>query len=276
MISFKKIKISVFLILLILASASSGCISGMNSQEKELQEPYIISEMSSQEKEMQEPYIIAEMSCSQYDGNVNCTLSYRMYNNYEIDSENVTFTISGNQIQINLPAIKIEGVEEMYRQYQSTRINLGERSLFNDSETYFVRLENNMQDVGSFIFEDGELYSSRPVDIDGIKIITEGKKIIAIAQAGTGVEYVYTIDKKNSTFSDGFDENNVYSISLPVRQLDYHGPIILPRLISTHQFEIANANELKDGRYYIQINNEEASFVIKNGNIVRIYNTGQV
>ena len=260
MISFKKIQISVFLILLILAAASSGCIDGMNSSEKE----------------SHEPYIIADMSCSQYNENVSCTLSYRMYNNYEIDSENVTFAISGNQIQIYLPAVKIEGVEEMYRKYQSTRIELGERNLFNDSEIYFVRLENNMQDVGSFIFEDGELYSSRPVDIDGIKITTEGKKIIAIAQAGTGIDYVYKIDRENSTSSSGFDENNVYVISLPVRQLDYHGLIILPRLISTHQFEIANANELKDGIYHVRINDVESSFVIRSGNVVRIYNTGQV
>ena len=260
MISFKKIQISVFLILLILAVASSGCIDGITSSEKESQEPYIIT----------------DMYCSQYSENVRCSLTYRIYNNYEIDSENVTFTISGNQIQINLPAVKIEDVEEMNWQYQSTRIELGERSLFNDSEIYFVRLENNMQDVGSFIFEDGELYSSRPVDIDGIKITTEEKKIIAIAQAGTGIDYVYTVDRENSTSSDGFGENNIYTISLPVRQLDYQGIIILPRLMSIHQFEIANANELKDGIYHVRINDVEASFVIRSGNVVRIYNTGQV
>ena len=258
MISSKKIQIFIFLILLIPASFSSGCIDGIASSEKE----------------SQEPYIIAGMSCSQYDGNVSCSLSYRIYNNYEIDSENVTFSISGNQIRIYLPALKIENAEEMYRQYQSTEINLGERSLFNDSEIYFVRLENNMQDVGSFIFEDGELYSSRPVDIEGIHIITDEKKIIAVAQSGTGVEYVYSIDTENSTSSGGFDENNIYVISLPERRLDFHGIIFSVRLLQKHQFEIADADELKDGRYYVRINDAEASFVIRSGNVVRIYNTG--
>ena len=258
MISLKKIQIFIFLILLIPAAFSSGCIDGIASSEKE----------------SQEPYIIAGMSCSQYGENVSCSLNYRIYNNYEIDSENVTFTISGNQIQINLPAVKIEDVEEMNWQYQSTQIELGERSLFNNSEIYFVRLENNMQDIGSFIFEDGELYSSRPVDIEGIQIITDEKKIIAVAQAGTGAEYVYSIDTENSTFSGGFDENNIYIISLPERKLDYHGPIYSIRLMPKCQFEIANADELKDGRYSVRINDEEASFVIRSGNVVRIYNTG--
>ncbi|MDR2944998.1 MAG: hypothetical protein LBU81_07995 [Methanosarcinales archaeon] len=228
----------------------------------------------SEKENSDEPYINVSMSCSQYSGNVSCGIDYWIYDNYEIDESNITAVIDGNKIMVTLPAKQKEGAElSSYRLHDSISLKIGERDSFEEDKIYSVILENNTE-IGTFSFENGELYSFTPCFVQGIKIKTDGNKIIAAAQTGIGVEPIFSIDEKNATVSGTF-ENNVYTIKLSEKKPDYKGAYPLPLIISSHEFEIADADELKNGKYDVRINDMEASFIIRSGNVVRIYNSGE-
>ncbi|WP_318786351.1 hypothetical protein [Methanimicrococcus hacksteinii] len=222
-----------------------------------------------------DPYtnVSAGMTCD--ENNFRFNLGYMIYENYEIDQNNVTYTISDDSIQVNLPAIQKEISDDVpERKYGFVTVEVGDRSVFKDRQMYNITLKNGTV-VGTFAFEDEKLYTFTPAYIQGIKIKSEKKQIKAYAQAGTGVEMVYTIDTANATTSKSFDENNTYTISVPERKLDYKEPIPLPMLISVHEFDIANSSKLKNGKYTVKINDMEASFIIIAGTVVWISNAGE-
>ncbi len=257
-----KLIFGVLLLLLITVLSSGGCIEKAFSESAD-------DELMKCSK----PYVNAGISCRlNEDEEIICSVVYWIYDNYDIDDGNATFKISGNTVQINLPALKYEDYESCYRYYEATEVNLGKKDLFEDQGMYFVSLEENDKEIGKFIFENGDLYNFAPARVEAIRIVQDEETVKAVVVFLTGDEQVFTIDVENATHSDAFDENNTYKVAIDEKKLDYKELMTFIGVFSTQEFEIMSVNNLENGNYTIKVNDREASFVVRNHNIVRIYN----
>lgn len=261
--SFKgKFTIGVLLLLLVTVLSFGGCIEKVSSEEAD-----------DALMRCSKPYVNAGISCMQNeDGEIICNVVYWIYDNYEINDENATFKISGNTVQINLPAVKCEDYESYYRYYEATEINLGKKELFEDQGMFFVSLEGNDGEIGKFIFENGELYNFAPARVEAIRIVQDEETVKAVVVFLTGDEQVFTIDVENATHSGAFDENNTYTLIIDEKKSDYKELMTFIGVFSTQEFEIMSVDDLENGNYTLKVNDREASFIVRNHNIIRIYN----
>lgn len=257
-----KLIIGILLLLLAAVLVSSGCIEKASPENTD----DVLMKCS-------KPYVNAGISCMQNeDGEIICSVVYWIYDNYEIDAENVTFKLSGNSVQISLPVVKQDDYESSYRYYEATKVNLGKKELFEDQGMYSVSLTGNSEQIGEFIFENGELYNFAPARVEAIRIVQDGQTIKAAVEFLTGDEQVFTIDVENATYSENFDENKTYTLSVSEKKLDYKDLMTFIGIFSTREFEILSVDDLENGNYTLKVNDQEASFVVRNHQLVRIYN----
>ncbi|MBZ3935938.1 hypothetical protein [Methanimicrococcus blatticola] len=253
------------LVLLLLLTAVLSCVGCIESSSEKEEDTVM---------KCSKPFVNASISCSQNeDGEIICNVVYWIYDNYEIDEENATFNISGNTVQIHLPTVKYENYDDScYRYFEATEINLGKKELFEEQGMYFVSLEGNPNQIGKFIFENGSLYNFAPARVEAIQIVQDKNMIKTVVKTLTGDEQIFTIDVENATYSDNFDENKTFTIQVSEKKLDYKELMTFIGVFSTQEFEIMPLDDLENGNYTIKVNDQEATFVVRNHNIVRIYN----
>lgn len=228
----------------------------------------------------EDPSIYSRAKCYQHEDDLICRISYTIYgDNYEVDKENITSKIIGNDIRIEMPLRKVEINEDgnPLNPKGQIAVNIGLITLFNAEEVYTIYSDDKTV-IGSFIYEDGDLTCFTPITVNSIQILTEDDKIKAIANVSTGVCQVYTVDTDNATHIDELDEKHLYTVSLFEKEkiTDDIGVIPLVSEFSEYTFEIANISDLENGKYTVKINDREASFVIKYDRIIRILNDGNI
>lgn len=120
-----------------------------------------------------EPFSDTTMFCYEQSGNVECAITYNLYNYFEIDSADLTR--SGNQFEVDFRLMSIAGVRSPRQEWETTVFVLGKLEEFEENKIYTVNFENGTE-IGTFLFENGELYTFIPAKVSGIKITEEDAK----------------------------------------------------------------------------------------------------
>lgn len=182
-----------------------------------------------------------------------------------IDKENITVTIIGDKVYVNVPVVNSGSVNTKDLGYVNVEVVLGTKDQFKDGEyTVIVNGGTDREFTSDIRFENGQLYYYKPGTVNDIVIGTDGNNITvdAVVILGGSAE---TVDKENITASGKF-ENGKYEIYIPTQIKD--GITTLNLIYAQESFVVGQLDGLEDGTYTVSVNGVEAAFTIEDGKLV--------
>lgn len=280
-----KMKISILFVLLLTAAViSAGCIGGAPQEN--------MSDGSLSEGNKPEGNASPEalnltygpllntgywISCGQSGDDIICTVFFN--NTYE--NAPVTYSKSGDNILINLPVEEKNASSDtkppagyMISPKYNISINIGKRDSFDNGTFYSVFINNNTEKSGLLYFENNSLmHTFTPLQYVGeLQLTADGRKIKANLRGIQIADRAYKIDIDNAAVLKADNEVNTFIISIPLRSTYKDGDVNATTESIPYTFDIADAQDLRDGTYKVKINDQEASFLVRDHNVARIFN----
>ena len=170
---------------------------------------------------------------------------------------------TGNTVHLTLPVKEKKFTESDDFGHERVNVSIGKISEYDSSGDFIVLVNENPSDINSvrFSVEDENLYKYRPADLENGKFKLDGDEIIHIVTVAL-FDSTSSVDRSRISDPGKFDENNSYSIYLPVKTAE-GGHSVTDRR-STVRFAIGNQKELPDGIYFVSVNDGDLSFEIQN------------
>lgn len=182
-----------------------------------------------------------------------------------VDKENITVTIIGDKVYVNVPVVNSGSVNTKDLGYVNVEVVLGTKDQFKDGEyTVIVNGGTDKEFTSDIKFEDGQLYSYKPGSIGDVVVGTDGNNITVDASVVLGGS-AETVDKENITTSGKF-ENGKYDIYIPTQIKD--GITTLNLIYAQESFVVGQLDQLEDGTYTVSVNGVEVTFTVENGELV--------
>lgn len=182
-----------------------------------------------------------------------------------VDKENITVTVSGNNIFVNVPVVNSSPVNTMDLGYEAVEVVLGNG--FKDGEYNVIVNTGTDKEVTSVIsFENGELSYYKPGSIGDVVIGTDGSNITVDVNVVLGGS-AETIDKDNITVSDEFKDGEL-EICIPVKVTGSFTTLNL--IFAQESFVIGQLDQFEDGTYFVTVNGVTAGFTIEDGKLTAI------
>ncbi|MBZ3935705.1 hypothetical protein [Methanimicrococcus blatticola] len=182
-----------------------------------------------------------------------------------VDKENITVTIIGDKIYVNVPVTNSSPVNTKDFGYEKVEVVLGTKDQFKDGDyTVIINCGTEKEYTSDLKFEGGELYSYGPGSVGDVAVGTDGNNITVDVNVVLGGS-AETVDKENITSSGKF-EDGVYEIYIPTQVKD--GVTTLNLIYAQESFVIGQLDQLEDGTYTVSVNGVEVTFTISGGQLV--------
>lgn len=242
-------KNKVFTILMLIAAvltvSFSGCL-GNDDNNFKTEEADVRSVTLSVENDNVTAFIVTELDIDE-----------------SLDTANITVNQSGNTIRIYVPAVSplSAGLEN------KVDVNIGKVNQFNNGQDFTVIVNNEFDRNEKAIFriENDTFVTFGEAVVRSVSFKLVGTDVVAVAEFSVTDEKNVTVDTQNITVK-GFDNDNEMDIYLPLI-IKGNTTAGQPAVIQ-EEITVGPLSQFKDGRYSVDINDRENSFVIRDGVLV--------
>ena len=240
----------------VLAVSFSGCLGSGDNELNTIET-------------IEKPAAIQTVTIYTIGDNVMAQIIVQIHGTYSqsLDRDNVTTTVLGNNIYVNIPVIDSSEMNTRDFGYEAISVVLGKKSQFPDSD-YKIIINSNTDRTftSNFKFIDGNLYFYRTAVIDNVVVsVVDGKVVVnsAVALAGNAE----TVDEANITVvGTGTLVNNYIGINIPTQVKD--GITTMDIRWKNIATEIGRLDELDDGTYMVTVNGAVVTFAIQNHQLI--------
>ena len=250
-------KNSILMVLSILAVAVlavgfSGCLGSSNNDS-------IVIES------IDKPAAIQTVTIYSIGDDVMAHIIVQIHGTYSqsLDKDNVTTTVIGNNIYVNIPVVDSSAMNTRDFGYEAITVVLGKKGQFQDGD-YKIIVNGNTDRTftSNFKFIGGDLHFYRAAVIENVFVhVVDGKVIVnsAVALAGSAE----TVDEANITVvGTGTLLNNYIGINIPTQVKD--GITTMDIRWKNIATEIGQLDDLDDGTYMVTVNGVVLTFTIQN------------
>lgn len=240
--------------LAVLAVSFSGCLASGDDEPAVIDHPAVIQSVI---------YYTLPVN----GDNITADILVQIQGTYSqsIDHDNITVTVIGDKIYVNVPVINDGVINTMDLGYETVSVNLGTKDELKDGTyTVIVNYGTDREFTSPLKIENGELYYYKPGTVNDIIVEADGNNVTVhavIVLAGSAE----TVDTENITASGKFDENGRYEIYIPTQVKD--GITTLNLIYAPESFIIGQLNEMADGTYTVSVNGVETAFAVENGQL---------
>lgn len=243
--------LSFILILAVSAIGFSGCLGNNNMRTDD-------------------PDEIRTVSLYAENGNVvaRITIFDRHFNSF--DTRNISQNERGQNIDLFVPIFVTENINPNGTFEATTDVAVGEKSRFTPNQNYTLRVndEDDHDEIITFQIQNNELISLQEARIENVSIRVDGNNVVAVAR-------VYLRDGRQLVEDDkirssgGFYGDNEYTIYIPVTTREEIQGIDAVSSVNK-EFIVGQLNQLRDGRYSVDINDFEIYFTVRNNTITNV------
>jgi len=218
------------------------------------------------------------------NGNVIARITTQLGRNESLDLRGIKVIQFGNTINIYVPSVEPTTSQGK----QIVDVKIGTVKKFSNGNNYAVSVNNgnDKKDEVFFRFESGTFTVFKPAHIRSVTVNTDGNTVVAVAEIMVPDKTNYSVDGKNVTFQQMHDRE--FDVYIPVkisgasqlkhsestRQKVLYIPIKISSTSQTntlkpiyHEVVIGNLSQFPNGRYEIDLNDFEVSFMIQNGQL---------
>ena len=148
-------------------------------------------------------------------------------------------------------------------------IKIGTIRKFSDSKEYTVIVNggNDRSDIVFFRIENGTLTTVKQASVRSITITENEGNVIAVAEISVPDKTACSVDEKNITLRPM--HNRGFDVFVPI--MTRGGPQVIDFESIYHDITIGNLSQFSNGRYEIELNGQEVSFTIQNGQLEQEY-----
>jgi len=170
----------------------------------------------------------------------------------------------------NTVSVSVPSVEPTHTQgNQIVDVKLGSVRSFSTGKEYTIVVngEHEKRENMFFKIDDGTLMTVKPASVHSIKIEENEGKVIAVAEISVPDKTACIVDGKNITLRHVYDKE--FDVYVPITVQGE--PQANAEDFIYHEIIIGNLSQLPNGRYEIDLNNRETSFIIQNGQLIPVY-----
>ena len=183
----------------------------------------------------------------------------------KINTDNITVDISGNKVNVNVPAIETSAVNTRDIGYETITVVLGKKDQFKDGDyKLIINGGTGKESVTDIKVLEGIFYFTKDASIHTIVVESQRNKLVLNTTVTLGGS-AETVDKQNITVIGSFEENDV-AVKIPAQIRD--GITTLNIAWENVVVEIGQLDQLEDGTYTVTVNGEEVSFTVKDNKLV--------
>ena len=197
------------------------------------------------------------------DGEVIARITTELDRDESLDLKGIKVRQFRNTINVYVPSIEPTNVQGN----KIVDIKIGTVKDFSNEKEYTIVVngEKKGYDKAFFKIEEGTLLTVKPASVHSITIKETGGNVIAVAEISVPDKENYSVDEKNITFRYMYD-----------REFDVYIPIMIRGEFQTTEFDsvyhevtIGQLNQFPNGKYEIELNDQETSFMVLNGQLVQ-------
>jgi|GEM_PF-3427463 len=191
-------------------------------------------------------------------------------NHHTLLEDEIQVNRTGNTIRLTISVRAQRFVVGEDYAFEQTNVSIGKISEYDNSGDFIVLVNKKPKEMNSvrFSVEDGVLYKYAPAGLANGKFILDGDDIIHVVTVSL-FNNASNVDYSRISDPGRFDENNFYSVSLPVKTKEGEkGEKPVTERQSTVRFKVGNQKELPDGKYVVSVNGNDLSFEIQNQTMI--------
>ncbi|WNY27834.1 hypothetical protein MmiEs2_00070 [Methanimicrococcus stummii] len=236
----------------VLAAGFSGCIGNGNNDSNNMMN-------NSNNMMNRDEADIRSVSIAVNGSNVIASVMLDLDYGETPDIENISVKKAGDAIRISIHVFENTAGNAS----NLVTVPLGNVSDFKNGD-YIVIVNNDIDkdEIITFRFENEKIVTIRKAFVSNVIFEADGNEIFAIAEIPNAGKYD-TVDTQNIT-KTRFDHENEMDIYVPVMHKSVSADERKPLYA---EIPIGELNQMKNGRYFVEINGCDASFLIQNGTL---------